>query len=99
MSQVRLDVTPVLEGRNRLTVAFRMILAIPHLIIIGLWWYLIEFLAFVHWLIQVFSSQRSDGLFNFTNRWLNYASHVWAYTFLLYDEYPGFIDPKSDAPV
>ena len=32
---VRIDVEPALEGRNRLTTAFRLILAIPHLILVG----------------------------------------------------------------
>ena len=32
---VTFDVEPQLTGRNRLTVAFRIILAIPHLIIVG----------------------------------------------------------------
>ena len=32
---VRLHVTPALTGRNRLTVAFRFILAIPHLLLVG----------------------------------------------------------------
>jgi len=32
---VRLHVTPEIEGRNRLTTAFRLILAIPHLLLVG----------------------------------------------------------------
>ena len=32
---VRLDVEPAIEGRNRLTTAFRIILALPHLLLVG----------------------------------------------------------------
>ena len=32
---IRLRVEPALEGRNRLTTAFRIVLAIPHLILVG----------------------------------------------------------------
>jgi uncharacterized protein DUF4389 len=32
---VRIHVEPAIEGRNRLTTAFRLILAIPHLILVG----------------------------------------------------------------
>src|SRR5947209_4312236 len=32
---VRIDVEPLLENRNRLTTAFRLILALPHLVLVG----------------------------------------------------------------
>ena len=32
---VSIDVSPLVTGRNRLTTAFRLILAIPHLILVG----------------------------------------------------------------
>ena len=32
---VRVDIRPTIEGRNRLTTAFRLLLAIPHFIIVG----------------------------------------------------------------
>ena len=32
---VQLHVEPAIEGRNRLTTAFRLILAIPHLLLVG----------------------------------------------------------------
>src|SRR6266508_6023967 len=34
--RVRVDLVPQLEGRNRLTTAFRLILAIPHLVVLAL---------------------------------------------------------------
>ena len=68
MAQVQLDV-PYNEGpRNRGTVAIRIILAIPHLLIVGVWGYAIEIVSVIHWFIQVFTGKRNQGLFNFSNR-------------------------------
>ncbi len=74
MAQVQLDV-PYNEGpRNRGTVAIRLILAIPHLMIVQVWDYAVEIVAIIQWFIQVFTGKRNEGLFNFSNRWLGYAS-------------------------
>ncbi|MGH9133249.1 MAG: DUF4389 domain-containing protein [Ilumatobacteraceae bacterium] len=99
MAQVQLDV-PYNDGpRNRGTVAIRILLAIPHLIIVSVWNYAVEIVAVVHWFIQLFTGKRNQGLFNFSNRWLGYASRTYTYTGLLFDEYPGFIDDNGKTPV
>ena len=99
MAQVQLDV-PHNEGpRNRGTVAIRIILAIPHLLIVQVWNYAIEIVAVIHWFIQVFTGKRNQGLFDFSNRYLDYASRVNTYVGLLFDEYPGFIDDAGKTPV
>lgn len=99
MAQVQLDV-PYNEGpRNRGTVAIRIILAIPHLLLVGVWGYAVEIVAVIHWFIQVFTGKRNQGLFNFSNRYLDYASRVNTYVGLLFDEYPGFIDDAGKTPL
>ena len=99
MAQVQLDV-PYNEGpRNRGTVAIRLILAIPHMIIVQVWYYAVEIVAIIQWFIQVFTGKRNEGLFNFSNRWLGYAARTYTYTGLLFDEYPGFIDDNGKTPV
>ncbi len=99
MAQVQLDV-PHNEGpRNRGTVAIRIILAIPHLLIVGAWGYAVELVSVIHWFIQVFTGKRNQGLFNFSNKYLAYASCVNTYAGLLFDEYPGFIDDAGKTPV
>lgn len=99
MAQVQLDV-PYNDGpRNRGTVAIRIILAIPHLLIIGVWGNVIELVSVIHWFIQVFTGKRNQGLFDFTNKYLGYSSRVYTYTGLLFDEYPGFIDDAGKTPV
>lgn len=97
MAQVEFDVL-YSETRNRGTVAIRLILAIPHLILVGAWTYAVEIVAVIHWFIQVFTGRRNASLSGFTNKWLAYASRVYGHVGLLFDEYPGFIDDDGKTP-
>jgi hypothetical protein len=99
MSQVVFDVTTNEEPRNRLTTAFRLILAIPHLILVGVWQYAVELVAVIQWFIILFTGKRNNGLWGFSNSWLGYATRVNSYTSLLFDEYPGFINETGPMPV
>ncbi|MEO5900508.1 MAG: DUF4389 domain-containing protein [Ilumatobacteraceae bacterium] len=98
MAQVQFDV-PYSEQRNRGTVAIRLILAIPHMIIIGLWSYAVEVVAVIQWFIQVFTGKRNRSLTEFTIAWLNYAARVYGYIGLLFDEYPEFVSDAGKTPV
>jgi hypothetical protein len=81
--------------RNRLTVFFRLLLVIPHLIWLALWGIVAYLAVFVAWLIAIFTGRVPDGLHNFLAGYLRYTTHVYAYTLLLADPYPGF--SSSDA--
>ena len=98
MSAIGYDVTYE-EQRNRLTVAFRIILAIPHLIVSYVWRYLAEVLAFIQWFIIVFTGKRNQGLWNLQQSWLGYYSRVLGYISLLFDPYPAFGTEPGNAPV
>jgi hypothetical protein len=81
---------PKFEDRNRLTVAFRWILAIPHFIVLAI----LIFVSFICVLISVFvvlfTGRWSGGMRDFVvgiNRWV---TRVNAYVLLLTDEYPPF---------
>jgi hypothetical protein len=76
--------------RNRLTVFFRLLLAIPHLIVIALWGILVEILVFVAWICGVVLGQVPEGLHDFIASWLRYTTRVTAYVFLLADPFPQF---------
>jgi hypothetical protein len=82
-----------------LTVAFRFILAIPHLIVSQVWGYLAEVLAVVQWFIAVFTGKRNEGIWNLQQSWLLYAARVNGYTNLLYDQYPAFGTDPGTVPV
>lgn len=76
--------------RNRLTVFFRLLLAIPHFIVVLLWGVLVDILVFVAWICGVVLGQVPEGVHNFIGSWLRYATRVTAYVFLLADPFPQF---------
>jgi Domain of unknown function (DUF4389) len=98
VSAIGYDVTYE-EQRNRLTVAFRFILAIPHLIVSQVWGYLAQIVGVIQWFIIVFTGKRNQGLWNLQQSWLGYYSRVIGYMSLLYDPYPAFGTDPGNAPV
>jgi hypothetical protein len=98
MSLVTLDV-PYTEPRNRLTNAFRWILAIPHLILAGVWGYAAELVAVVQWFIILFTGRRNQGIWDFQRSWFDYSARVTAYTYHLFDQYPAFGTDPGTVPV
>ena len=86
---IRLVVNDDLQ-RNRLTVFFRLLLAIPHLIWLILWG-IVAFLAWIaNWFATLVRGQSPDGLHNFIATFLRYQTHVYAYVLLIADPFPGF---------
>ena len=76
--------------RNRLTVFFRILLAIPHLIWFVLWG-IVAFLAWIaNWFATLFAGRSPDGLHTFLATYLRYQTQVYAYVLLIADPFPGF---------
>ena len=86
---VRLVVTDDLK-RSRLTVLFRALLVIPHLIWLGLWGILVEIVCVVNWVATVLLGHSPRALHNHLAAYLVYSVHVSAYLYLVADPYPGF---------
>lgn len=76
--------------RNRLTVFFRLILAIPHFIWLAIWGFVLYIAAFFFWVIALFAGRLPDGIHNFVARFTRYSTHVYAYMSLLADPFPPF---------
>ena len=76
--------------RNRLTVFFRLLLAIPHFIVVALWGIVTYVLVIVAWVVALFTGRVPDGVHNFIAAWLRYSTRVTAYAFLLADPFPPF---------
>ena len=85
--------------RNRLTVFFRLILAIPHLIWLSIWGFVLYILAFFFWLIALFTGRLPDGAHNFVARFTRYSTHVYAYLSLLSDPFPPFSGAEGSYPI
>jgi len=101
---IRLVVTDDLQ-RNRLTVFFRLILAIPHLIWLTVWGIVAALAAIANWLATLVNAQSPEGLHDFLATYLRYQTHVYAYILLVADPFPGFggkpgypIDLEVDPP-
>src|SRR5690349_17995192 len=76
--------------RNRWTVFFRLILAIPHFIWFFLWTVLIVITAIVNWVVSLFTGKPPVGLHRFMCSYIRYQAHLSAYFFLVANPYPGF---------
>ena len=101
---IRLVVTDDLR-RNRLTVFFRLILAIPHLVWVTLWGIVAVLAAIANWFATLVNGQSPEGLHNFLATWLRYQTHVYSYVLLIADPFPGFggqpgypVDLEIDPP-
>ena len=88
--RVRVDVVPQLEERNRLTVAFRLILAIPHLVVLSLLTIADLFVVLIAFFAVLFTGRWPAGLRDFTVGVMRWFVRLEAYLFLLTDEYPPF---------
>jgi hypothetical protein len=85
--------------RSRLTVFFRLLLAIPHLIWLALWGFLAEIVVLIAWFAALFTGRVPEGLHNFLASYLRYSTRVTAYIFLLTDPFPPFSGALGMYPV
>ena len=85
-----IDVVDPVDARNRLTVFFRILLAIPQLIVLAfvlLAWCITTIIA---WFSILFTCAYPSGLFEFGVGVLRWQTRDEAYLLLLVDEYPPF---------
>jgi hypothetical protein len=83
--------------RSRLTVFFRLLLVIPHLVVLSAWSILAGIVVFIAWIIGVFTGRVPDGLHNLLAGFVRYATRVNAYILLLANPWPTF--GRSPYPV
>jgi hypothetical protein len=86
---VQLTVTDDLD-RSRVTVFFRLLLAIPHIIWITLWSIGVLFAAIIAWFAALITGRLPQGLHDFFGMYVRYATHLGAYLGLAANPYPGF---------
>lgn len=78
------------ERRSRLTTFFRLLLAIPHAILLYLYGLAASVLVIVAWFAIVLTGRYPRGLYDFVAGFVRYATRFLAYTVLLCDPYPPF---------
>src|SRR5579859_1619750 len=87
--------------RSRLTVFFRLLLAIPHFFWLALFTVGAVFVAFVNWFATLFMGRSPKGIHDFLAGYVRYATHLFAYLFLAANPYPAFYtaSPQAQYPV
>jgi hypothetical protein len=86
---VRLVVTDDLR-RSRLTIFFRLLLAIPHLVWLILWSIAVIFAALAGWVAALVTGRLPGGVHRFLAAWVRYGTHLGAYLLLAANPYPSF---------
>ena len=78
------------EGRNRLSTFFRIIYAIPILIVASILGIIGYFAAIIAWFALVITGKYPQGLYDFNAKVVRILSRTNAYYYLATDEYPAF---------
>jgi hypothetical protein len=85
--------------RSRLTVFFRVLIAIPHLLWMFVWGIAAEVVVLVAWFAALFIGRVPDGMHDFLASYLRFYTRLAAYLFLLADPYPPFGGSPGGYPV
>jgi hypothetical protein len=88
--RTKVDVQPQLDDRNRVTVAFRLILAIPQLIVIGVLGFAAAVVIIIGFFAVLFTGKWPTGMRDFVVNVVRWYVRVESYVLLLNDEYPPF---------
>ena len=81
---------PAIEGRNRLTIFFRLIMLIPQLIVLIFVSIAAWFVMIIGFFAVIILGRWPTGLNDFLIGFLRWTTRVNAYCYLLTDEYPPF---------
>jgi hypothetical protein len=85
--------------RSRLTVFFRLLLAIPHFVWLTLWGIAAFVVAFILWLAVLIEGKAPENLHDFVAGYVRYATHVYAFLTLVANPFPGFAGTQGTYPV
>ena len=88
--RLRVDFVPELEDRNRLTAFFRILLVIPHLIVLALLAIGVWVASIIGFFAVLFTGKWPEGLRDFVIKVMRWGLRVQAYFLLLTDLYPPF---------
>jgi Domain of unknown function (DUF4389) len=85
-------------NRSRLTVFFRALLLVPHLIWLFLWTIVVFFAAVTNWLATLLRGRSPAALHRFLATYVKYVTQIFAYLNLAANPYPPF-DGQDGYPV
>ena len=85
--------------RSRLTVFFRLLLAIPHFLWLYLWGILVFFAVILNWLGTLLLGRSPELLHRFLSAFLRYQFHVYGFLNLTANPFPGFTGRRGSYPL
>jgi hypothetical protein len=101
-----LETPPVAEQQNRLGIFFRLLLALPALMLSGILGYLLYVVGFAGWFVGLIRGRMAPGLRDLGAYAVRYQAQVYGYVFLVTGTYPNsspnigtlFEEPAGAAP-
>lgn len=88
--RLRIDVVPAIEGRNRLTIFFRLLMVIPQLIVLAFVAIGLYFVLIIGWFAVIILGRWPEGMGRFVVGVMRWNARLLGYCYLLTDEYPPF---------
>jgi Domain of unknown function (DUF4389) len=85
--------------RSRLTVFFRFLLFLPHLVWLILWSVAMVLASILNWFATLILGRSPSFLHRFLAAYVRYAIHVYAYVFLIANPFPGFVGAPGTYPI
>ena len=95
---VRLDIEYP-DTLSRLLIFVKWLLAVPHFVVLYFYSMAFSIVSFIAWFAILFTGRYPRGLFDFAIGYMLWNSNVYAYCFLLRDEYPPFTSEQNAYPV
>ncbi len=85
--------------RSRLTVFFRLLLVLPHLVWLYFWsWAFLAVVVF-NWFAALFAGRTEPDVHGFLGRFVRYSAHVTSYLLLIANPWPRFSGKPGTYPV
>src|SRR3954471_13723102 len=85
--------------RSRLTVFFRLVLAVPHLLWLYLWGRAAQIVAFFTWIAAIFLGRLPRWAHGFFSAHVRCQLHVYSYLSLAAGPCPGFVGEPGSYPI
>lgn len=85
--------------RSRVTVFFRLLLAVPHFVWFALWTIAALVAAIANWVVTLARGRSPSSLYRFLSAYLRYSTHLYAFLLLAANPFPGFTGRAGSYPV
>jgi Domain of unknown function (DUF4389) len=85
--------------RSRVTVLFRLLLVVPHIVWLALWGIAAVFAAIANWFVTLVRGTPAASLHRFLSSFVRYELHVYAFLYLVGNPFPGFTGAYGSYPL